>query len=171
MIPKPVGLAGAAWGLGGVLFILGFAVYRLAPIALAAFEGPLRWHHWSALAASCAFMAYSEGYRGFQLGFSPRVAARALHLSRRPRLSRVLLAPVFCMSFFAAPLRRKVASYSLLVGIVILVQIVHRMPQPWRGILDTGVVIGLGWGILSLLAFALQAFTSEGFDHPAEVED
>ena len=39
----------------------------------------LAWFHWVALAASLLFMGYAEGYKGFQLRFSPRAAARALY--------------------------------------------------------------------------------------------
>ena len=62
------------------LLLLGSAVYRLTPIALDALSSPLEWRHWTVLAAVLFFMAYAEGYRAFQLGFSPRVAARARYL-------------------------------------------------------------------------------------------
>ena len=31
------------------------------------------------------------------------------------------------------------------------------LPQPWRGIVDVGVVIGLGWGALATLALFVAA--------------
>ena len=33
---------------------------------------------------------------------------------------------------------------------VIIVVVVHQFPQPWRGIVDAGVVVGLGWGVVCL---------------------
>jgi len=102
-------------------------------------------------------MGYSEGYRGFQLGFSPRIAARALWLSRNPSLLRGLLAPAFCMGFFGATKRRTLTSWCVLAGIVGIVSLVRLLPQPWRGIVDFGVVVGLTWGLLAMLVFAWQA--------------
>jgi hypothetical protein len=64
--------------------LLGSAVYRLIPLAIAAFSTHFPCFHWLAWGASILFMAYSEGYKGFQLHFSPRMVARALYLSDHP---------------------------------------------------------------------------------------
>jgi len=45
-------------------------------------------------------MLYSEGYKGFQKGYSPRVAARGHYLRDHSTLLRAILAPLFCMGFF-----------------------------------------------------------------------
>ena len=66
--------------LGVVLFLLA-AVVRLLPMALEPLSGPLDTVHVAAYAGSVVFMAYSEGYRGFQRQFSPRVVARARGLA------------------------------------------------------------------------------------------
>jgi DMSO/TMAO reductase YedYZ heme-binding membrane subunit len=115
-------------------------------------------------------MAYAEGYRGFQKGFSPRVAARAKYLKDKPDLMRSLLAPFFCMGYFHASRKRKIVSISLTIAIIGLVLMVGRVPQPWRGIIDVGVVIGLAWGIISLFIFTVQAFTSKEFKYSPEVQ-
>ena len=73
-----IGTLGAFWGLAGVSLLLGSAVYRLTLVSVEALSHELLWYHWMALVLNVLFMAYSEGYQGFQLGFSPRVAARAL---------------------------------------------------------------------------------------------
>jgi hypothetical protein len=153
----------------GVVLLLGSATYRLSFPAADAFAHHFAWYHWAALAVNLVFMGYSEGYRGFQQGFSPRVAARARYLRSRPNLLRTLLAPLFCMGYFHAIRKRKIVAYSLTAGIVVLVVAVRALPQPWRGIVDVGVVFGLAWGIASLLLFTLLAFTTEDFDHPADV--
>ena len=44
-----------------------------------------------------------------------------------------------------------------LVGIVILVIIIRQLDQPWRGIVDAGVVIGLVWGALSIVVMFVRA--------------
>jgi len=151
------GTIGAIWGITGVFLLLASAIYRLTPLALAAFSATFRWYHWLAWSASILIMAHAEGYRGFQQRFSPRVAARALYLRYHPKILHIVFAPLFCMGYFHATRRRKVVSLSLTAGIIALVLAVHHVPQPWRGIIDAGVVVGLVWGIVSLLWFAARA--------------
>lgn len=148
---SPWGLAAASWGLVGVLILIGRAIVGLTPKAIDAIVGGLAWWQWAILAAWVGFMAYSEGYRGFQLRFSPMVAARIRELSLRPTWVRGLLAPAFVMGLFAATRRRLAISWVLLIGITLLVIFVRWVPQPWRGIIDAGVVVGLTWGTVSLL--------------------
>lgn len=155
---RAFGTAAAVWGLLGAAALLLNAVVRLAPVALEAFAA-YRLDAWQWLLAlgGVAFMGYFEGYRGFQQGFSPRVVVRALHLARNPRPLHVILAPLFCMGLIHASRRRLVASWVLLVSIVAIVLVVRRLPQPYRGIIDVGVVFGLGWGLVALAAFAWAA--------------
>jgi hypothetical protein len=42
------------------------------------------------------------------------------------------------------------------------------LPQPWRGIVDLGVVIGLAWGLAALGVFSVQAFNGR-LNHSPEV--
>jgi hypothetical protein len=152
----PSGALIAAWGVIGIVALLIEAILRLTPLALEPLRGPGMTGTQAALyVAWCGFNAYAEGYRGFQRAFVPRVIARALYLGRRPRPLFVLLAPLFCMGLFHAPRRRLLASWGLLIGISLLVMLVRRLPQPWRGIIDAGVVVGLAYGGVALvLAFA-----------------
>ena len=96
------------------------------------------------------FQGYTEGYRGFQLRFCPRVVARAVHLGRNPRLLHVLLAAPFVLTLFHAPVRKLVARYVFLACLVGLIMLVRQVPQPYLGIIDGGVVLGLMWGVLGL---------------------
>lgn len=112
--------------------------------------------HWLALGVSIFYMAYAEGYKGFHLGFAPRVIARATYLRANPRLLHVILAPAFCMGYIHATRRRKLLSFGLTSMIICFVLIVRALPQPWRGIVDAGVVAGLMLGIVSILFFHLQ---------------
>jgi hypothetical protein len=166
-----MGTFGAIWGLAGVFLLLGSAVYRLSVIAKAAFSYDLGLSHWAALALCVFFMAYAEGYRAFQQRFSPRVAARAKYLQKHPDVLHALLGPLFCMGFFHATKRRKITSISVTAGIVLLIILVRLLPQPWRGIIDLSVVVGLGWGIVSLAYFGYRAFASDDFDYPPDVPD
>lgn len=164
-----LGWFGALWGLTGVLLLLGFALWRLAPLAAEGLGMRLSGLQWVFLVAFVAFMAYAEGFRGFQRAFSPRVAARARHLRDHPTPTRALLAPFFCMAYFAAPRRRRISAYALTAGVILLVVLVQRLEQPWRGLVDAGVVIGLGWGFLSTLLYGLQALWTPEFEHAPEV--
>ena len=163
-----VGALGAAWGVGGVGLLLGSAVYRLTTFAVRAFDHPLAIRHWGFLVVWVALMLAVEGYSGFQRSFSPRVAARAKYLTEHPHAVRSLFAPFFCMGYFHATRRVQIRSILLTIGIVGLVLAVHRMAQPWRGIVDLGVLLGLTWGIISIGVFTFMAFASDGFDHPAD---
>jgi hypothetical protein len=166
-----MGLFGAIWGLTGVLLLLGSAVFRLAPLAIDAYSYDFFWYHWLVLFLVLLFMTYAEGYRGFQKGFSPRVASRALYLKKNPRLLHVLFAPLFCMGFFHASRRRKITSFSVTSGIIVLIVLVRFLDQPWRGIIDAGVVVGLAWGLISLIIFITEAFGSETFAYSPDVPD
>lgn len=138
------------------MLLLLFAVVRLGPMALELATLELQQLHWAALVVSILYMAYTEGYKGFHLGFAPRVVARASYLSHHPRPLHVLLAPVFCMGYIHATRRRKLLSFGLTAMIICFVLLARMLPQPWRGIVDAGVVTGLMLGIASIVYFLLQ---------------
>ena len=146
-------LLGFAWGIGGVLLLLMFAIYRLAPMALALENTTMGVLHWFALAFSIVYMAYAEGYKGFHRGFAPRVVARASYLRAHPKLLHIILAPLFCMGYIHATSKRKMLSIGLTIMIVCFVMIARLLPQPWRGIVDAGVVVGLAIGVVSIFYF------------------
>jgi hypothetical protein len=157
------------WGVGGVVLLLVSALVRLTPMAWQAVASGLDRLQWTLLVVFTIWMAWSEGYRGFQKNFSPRVAARARHLAEHPTALRVALAPLFCMAYFGAPRRRTIVTLVLTLAIVGLVVAVRRLSQPWRGIIDAGVVVGLAWGLLTLLWYTVRAFSPRGISHPPEV--
>lgn len=166
-----IGAFGAFWGLFGVILLLTSATFRLTPLAIDAFSYQFSWHHWAALLVIVLGMAYAEGYRGFQKGFSPRVAARARYLRDHPLLFHAIFAPFFCMGYYHATKRRKIVSISLTLGIIMLIVLVRFVEQPWRGIIDAGVVVGLAWGIVSLLLFSGFALFSRSYHHSPEVPE
>ena len=47
----------------------------------------------------------------------------------------------------------------------------NQLPQPWRGILDAGVLVGMIWGTTSLLAATWTTFRERREIVPAEVAD
>ena len=159
----------AIWGIGGFIFLLVYAVIRLFPRSVEAFDFSFTWYHWLVFALNIIFMAYSEGYKGFQVSYSPRVAARAKYLSDYAKPYQSILAPLFCMGFFDAPKRRRISAVLLTIMIVIFVILVQRLPQPWRGIVDAGVVVGLTWGIVATMIYVIKAFADDQFNHDPEV--
>jgi len=165
------GITGAFWGLTGVVLLLGSAVYRLSFFAFDAIKYPFNSLHWTGLFVIVFFMSYAEGYQGFQKKFSPRVAARALYLRRNPEPMHIVFAPLFCMGFFHATPRRIITSFSVTFAIICLIVAVRYLTQPWRGIVDAGVVIGLMWGIISLLFYIYRAFVVGGFEYSPDVPD
>jgi hypothetical protein len=167
-----LGYLGAVWGLAGIAVLLGYSVWRLAGGAADAWAHEFHVYHWVVLAAHVAFMAWSEGYRGFQQSFSPRIVARAKYLMTHPRPAHVLLAPLFCMGYFHATKRRMISVYALTVFIVLLIVAVRwLLAQPWRGIVDAGVVVGLLWGLISMGAFTLRALTDDDYPYAPEVPE
>ncbi len=167
--PSFLGIAGAVWGLAGVNALLLYAIYRLGRMGLTAFGYELDWRHLSILIVNTLFMAHSEGYRGFQKSFSPRAVARARYLMNNPEPLRVVLAPLFVMGYFATTRRRMISAYLLTIMIVSLIILFQWLSQPWRGMLDVGVVVGLVWGVTTLAVCAVRAFGSGPFDHSPEL--
>ncbi len=168
--PTWLGELSAVWGILGVSGLLGSAVVRLSAHTFEAVMKGLSAWEWVALFTWLAFMLYSEGYRGFQRGFSPRVASRAAWLRQHPGPLRSLLAPLFCMGFFGATRKRQTVSYILTTAIIGLILLVRLLPQPWRGIVDAGVVAGLLWGLLALWVFAFRTCLLPQNDPPHDPE-
>lgn len=139
----------ATWGIAWVSLLLGQAIRRLTPLALEPWtHGLMTTGQQGIYVGWLASNAYLEGYRGFQLRFSPRVVSRAVHLGRNPRPLWVLLALPFCMSLFHSTRRQMTVSWTFIGVLGLLIWFVRGLPQPWRGIIDGGVVLGLVWGLV-----------------------
>lgn len=159
----------ALWGIGGVVAVLAKAIARLAPIALELCEYALAPFELAVLVAWIAAMAVAEGYRGFHRQFSPRVVARAVHLAQHPRGWLVVLAPLYCIGLVHATRRRLITSWVLTIAIIGLVIGVRQLAQPWRGIIDSGVVVGLAIGIASITYFTIRAARGHAMPVPPDV--
>lgn len=146
-----------------------YAVYRLCGVVVAGLEWSWGWEHVAVAGVNAVFMAWSEGWRGFQRSFSPRVGARLKWLRENPSTVRVVFAPLFAMGYFGATRERLIGIYALTAGIGVLIAVVHLLPQPWRAALDIGVVLGLTWGIVSTLACACRAQRGNTSDVAADV--
>ena len=159
---------GPIWGVIGVCALLGYAIFRLFPLAMDAINGGLSKWQWIILVAWTIFMLVAEGYRGFQKKFSPRTAARVRYLRDQPDPLRTVLAPFFCMGYFHANKKTQITAICLTLGIILLVVLVSFCNQPWRGIIDFGVVLGLVYGLISFLLFTFQALTNPNYPHSPE---
>lgn len=153
-----LGAAAAAWGVTGQLLLLLAAIGRLFPVAREGLTAHvLGTGEWLLAGVTLAAFGYFMGHRGLQRGYAPRVVARAVHLAQHPRPSHALLAPLYCMGLVHASARRRIASAVLVVTMVGLVVLVRAVPQPYRGIVDAGVVLGLALGVAAVVAFARRA--------------
>lgn len=146
------------WAVIQVLSVLGNAVKRLYPIAIQPFvQRDISSAQWAMYAVSVLVMAYSEGYKGFQLKFAPMVIERAFGLMDQPSILKILLAGPYSMGLFGAEKKRLIVSWALSVGVFALVVLVKRLPYPYRSIVDAGVVVGLSYGSLSILLMMIRA--------------
>lgn len=138
----------ATWGIAWVSLLLGRAIWRLGPLALEPWADGLMTDLQKGIYVGWLVLnAYLEGYRGFQLRFSPRVVTRAVYLGQNPRPVWILLALPFCMSLFHSTRRQMTVSWVFIGALVLVIWWVRSLPQPWRGIIDGGVVLGLAWGL------------------------
>ncbi len=155
--PRPFGYyVVMLWGVGGVLALLGRALWRLTPLAWQPIEsGSLSALQIALYVGWVVFNGYGEGYRAFQKAFCPRVVARAHYVATRGTRLQALLAPFFCLSLFHANRKGLTVAWTMVVVIALLVKLLRVTPQPWRGIVDGGVVVALTWGALALVVFAL----------------
>lgn len=142
-----------AWGVGGIVLLLGFAIYRLLPHALESLHYGLAWWQWLMVGVWCIFMVVSEGYDGFQKRLVPRIYERAQKLRMQGGVIERIFAPLYCLNYFNAEVRRMAVAYLALVLIIGAVIIVHTIEQPWRGMIDWGVIAGLGYGLIALVLF------------------
>ncbi len=147
------------WGAGAVVLSLIDAIARLSRVA---YEGVA---HGMLSGTQLVFtlvwtvvIVYGEGYRAFGSVLAPRMAARLMHLAREGTTARRALAPLHALSLFDTPARRLVSAWLLLVGIVTIVLIVRKLPQPWRGSVDLGVVLALTWGSIAIVRECWRAW-------------
>lgn len=165
-----VAYLGVGWAIIGITLVFVSAIVRLAPYAIEALRTGLSVGSWITLLVWCGFMLFTEGYKGFQKQFSPRFAARALYLINNPRPAHLLLAPLFCAGFIHTTSRRKLSVLLLSLGIVLLVVGVRHVTQPWRGIIDIGVIAGLLYGLATIYYLTIKAMITKSHAADPEVE-
>lgn len=149
------------WGAGAVVLSLLDAIARLARHAIEGVShGMLSGPQLLFTLVWTVVIVYGEGYRAFGSVLAPRMAARLLHLADRGTPLQRALAPFHALSLFDTPPRRLLSAWVMLVGIVTIVLIVRKLPQPWRGSVDAGVVIALSWGTVAIVRECARAVRS-----------
>ena len=156
-------VVGATWGIIGVTLILSSAILRVSPKAADAFRVGLSPTQWIILVVWVVLMLVGEGYRGFQLNFAPRVAARMWYLSKHGSARDLWLAPLFCVGYYGASRRRIISSWSLTVVVTLIIVVVAHIAQPWRGIIDFGVAAGLIYGLICVFYSVWQTVRSKRY--------
>ena len=164
-----LGLFAAAWGAIGLCALLLYAIVRLCLVIAVGLEAVWQPWHVAVAFANAVFMAWSEGYRGFQLGYSPRSAARVKWLRHHPTAIRAVLAPLFVMGYFNAPWRRLAVVWGMTAAIVVAIVVIHALAHPLRAALDIGVVLGLSWGLVSFLISLRRTFAASGYPTSPQV--
>ena len=149
------------YSIGGVIAIFSSAIYRLYPHVHESISYEFSILNWIVLTAYLLIMIIGKGYFALHRGFVPRVISRSELLIENGNLFDILLAPLYCMGFFKAPRKRMIISYVMISFIVTFIVSASKISQPWRGIIDLGVVIGLSLGILSLLFLGLKKLISK----------
>eukprot|EP01038_Epipyxis_sp_PR26KG_P013183 gene13183-17665_t len=146
------------WAIFQVISILANAVRRLVPIAIQPIiQKDVLPFHWILYVGWIGFMVYTEGYKAFQLKFSPMVVDRAFNLSSNPSIINYALAGPYSMGLFGAPKKRMIVSWCVTIGVFALVKIVKLLPYPYRSIIDAGVVAGLSYGSISICVLGIKA--------------
>jgi len=155
-------LISSMYATTGVIYILAKAVFRVVPIALEPWQGGIALSsiQIGAYIATCLFFAYAEGYKGFQLKFTPLVVSRALTLNASSPIHHLLFAPAYAMGLFHATRKRMTVSWGVTLGVGGIVAAVKRLSYPYRNIIDAGVVVGLTWGAASLFIQYINAVIS-----------
>ena len=96
-------------------------------------------------------------------------SSRAVYLGQNPRPLWFVLALPFCMSLFHSTRRQMTVSWTFVLAIVFLVWVVRALPQPWRGIIDGGVVLGLVWGLAVILALFVRYLAGHEVPPPGDL--
>lgn len=149
------------WGLIGVAALFVQAFTRLGARGVSAMRGGLSAFEWTALVLLTIIFVYGEGVRALQRRWIPHVIRRLEQLPRESLLQRIL-APLYAMSLTGAPARTLLYAWGGVAAIILMVLVVSRFPDPWRGITDFAVAAALAWATVALLVSGARRLTGSG---------
>lgn len=159
----------AAWGTLGVTLLVGKSCQSLFHRANEALHMDLATWQWIFLVLYAIFMLVVEGHRGFKKKFSPRTASRVLYLYHNPKPIDAILAPFFCMGYFHATKKAQITAIVISTLILAVIFLMRFCPQPWRGIIDVGVILGLSYGLIWFYIFIYLGFKNKKYPHNPNV--
>ncbi len=145
------GALASYWALTGVAVLFTFSVVRLGHRGVTTLQVGLSPFEWAALGILVVTFFYGEGVRALQAKWVPRLIRRAGHLRGEESVLFRVLGPIYGMSLVGADRKGLIRGWGILVGIVLAVALVSRMPDPWRGIIDLAVATALAWGLIWIL--------------------
>lgn len=148
----------AAWGVLGVVAMLSEALVRLTKLAWEGVVVQFAPLPFAVAVVWCLVNAYAEGYRGFQKRFVPQALDRAFSVNTSSVIE-VVLAPLKVLGIFRTERKVMIRAWLMVVGISLLVLAVKQLAQPWRGVIDAGVVVGLGWGTVAMVVGLVARLT------------
>lgn len=140
----------AVWGVLGVVLMLSEALLRLTRLAWEGVVEQFAPLPFEIAVVWCLVNAYAEGYRGFQKRFVPQALDRAFSIDSSS-VVEVVLAPLKVLGLWRTDAKAMRRAWIMVLGISALVFAVKQLPQPWRGVIDAGVVVGLGWGTVAMV--------------------
>lgn len=147
------------WAVGAWVLVFGDCIASLGTRALDPWRRrDITASQWVGYAAIALGLLVVEGFGAFQRSFSPMLVRRARELGPASPWYELLLAPLFVAGLFGARPARLFKSW-LLMAVLIpgLALTVPRLPYPWREAVDAGVVLGLGWGTLVIIALFVRS--------------
>ena len=89
------------------------------------------------------------------------MASRAVYLRQHSTWLRLLLAPLFSIGYFHTTRAKQITVIVISIVITLIVILFRQIPQPWRGVLDVGVIVGLSWGIIATLIYYAKFVTAK----------
>ena len=75
----------------------------------------------------------------------------------------------FCFGYFGTTKAKQIVAFALTLLLICVIVLMGYVPQPWRGVIDAGVVVGLSIGVLSMLYWLLQEYKQLAYLHSPEV--
>ena len=144
-----LGIIGYIWGFLGISYMILHGLSCMIPYVIELDFRLFKWYHMISFFGVIIILGYSEGYKGFQKSFSPRTANRLYNIFLKPTFFRVFFSPFISMGFIESSKKLKYISYGLLLMIVMFILLIGKLNDPWRGIIDAGVIVGLSWGLVS----------------------
>ena len=97
---KIFGIIGAFWGFIGISLILLHGMSCVVPYVFSMELSNMKWYHIYSLFLSIIILGYAEGYKGFQLSFSPRAAKRVNLVSKNPNFLKCSFFAIILYGFF-----------------------------------------------------------------------